>query len=137
MSDEVCRVRSISKTAAVTHPLHISVTRFSGYGDSFKFKVLGQIHLSQPEWNERSYILHQVHKSEAGKHSEDDGTISIDWLPHRHLSREHSEKRKCERDYMDDNDHYKSRDHDRKRSFDRKREERHRPGSRSGLSSRS
>ncbi|CAN6851678.1 unnamed protein product [Brassica oleracea] len=30
----------------------------------------------------RSYILHQVHKVTAGKHSEDDGTISIDRLPH-------------------------------------------------------
>ncbi|CAN6893935.1 unnamed protein product [Brassica oleracea] len=73
----------------------------------------------------------------AGKHSEDDGTISIDQLPHRHLSREHSEKREHERDFMDDNDHYKSRDRDRRRSFDREREERHRPGSRSRSSSRS
>ncbi|CAN6826225.1 unnamed protein product [Brassica oleracea] len=30
----------------------------------------------------RSYILHQVHKAAAGKHSEDDGAISIDRLPH-------------------------------------------------------
>ncbi|KAF3506766.1 hypothetical protein F2Q69_00004454 [Brassica cretica] len=43
----------------------------------------------------------------AGKHSEDDGTISIDRLPHR------------------------------KRSFDRDREERHMPRSRSRSSSRS
>ncbi|WZZ32701.1 hypothetical protein YC2023_016102 [Brassica napus] len=32
----------------------------------------------------RSYILHQVHKAAAGKHSEDDGTISIDRLTHSH-----------------------------------------------------
>ncbi|CAN6869033.1 unnamed protein product, partial [Brassica oleracea] len=36
----------------------------------------------------------------AGKHSEDDGTISIYQLPHRHLSREHSEKRERERETL-------------------------------------
>ncbi|CAN6853274.1 unnamed protein product [Brassica oleracea] len=36
----------------------------------------------------------------AGKHSEDDGTISIDQLPHRHLSREYSEKRERERETL-------------------------------------
>ncbi|KAL0646190.1 hypothetical protein Bca4012_044481 [Brassica carinata] len=41
------------------HKIHsCSQCRFSGYGDSFKFKVLGQIHLSQPEWNESLRIGH-------------------------------------------------------------------------------
>ncbi|KAF3545205.1 hypothetical protein DY000_02005344 [Brassica cretica] len=49
-------------------------------------------------------VIRMIISAAAGKHSEDDGTISIDRLPHRHSSREHSEKREHERDYIDDND---------------------------------